>query len=33
MPVDDAISLGKKMRLRFTVEDLLGYELYYDKRE
>ena len=33
MPVDDAITFGKKMRLRFTVEDLLGYELYYGKRE
>lgn len=31
--VDDAVTIGKKMRLRFTVEDLLGYDLFYGKRE
>ena len=32
MPVDDAISLGKKMQLHFYIEDLLGYELSFGKK-
>lgn len=32
VPVDEAIALGKKMELRFYLEDLLGYELSFDKK-
>lgn len=32
VPVDEAIALGKKMELRFYLEDLLGYELFFDKK-
>ena len=31
MPVNDAFTLGKKMQMRFYIEDLLGYELTFDK--
>ena len=31
--VDDAINLGKQMRLKFTIEDLLGYELSFDRKK
>ncbi len=33
IPVNSAISLGKQMQLKFNLEDLLGYELYYDKNK
>ena len=33
LPVNDAILLGKQMQLRFYIEDLLGYELHYNKKE
>jgi protein tyrosine phosphatase (PTP) superfamily phosphohydrolase (DUF442 family) len=32
MPVNDAITLGKQMQLRFYIEDLLGYELSFGKK-
>jgi protein tyrosine phosphatase (PTP) superfamily phosphohydrolase (DUF442 family) len=32
MPVNDAFALGRKMQLNLQMEDLLGYELSYDKK-
>lgn len=32
IPIDDAISLGRQMQFRFYFEDLLGYELSFDKK-
>jgi len=32
LPIDNAISLGKQMQFRFYLEDLLGYELLFDKK-
>ena len=33
IPVNTAITLGKQMQLKFNLEDLLGYDLYYDKNK
>lgn len=33
VPVDEAITLGKQVELKFYLEDLLGYDLYYDKKK
>ena len=32
VPVDEAINLGKQMRFRLYLEDLLGYELSYSEK-
>ena len=32
VPVNDAINLGKQMRFKLYLEDLLGYELSYSKK-
>ena len=32
VPVDDAIDLGKQMRFKLYLEDLLGYELSYREK-
>jgi protein tyrosine phosphatase (PTP) superfamily phosphohydrolase (DUF442 family) len=32
MPMNDAFTLGKQMEMRFYIEDLLGYELSFDKK-
>jgi protein tyrosine phosphatase (PTP) superfamily phosphohydrolase (DUF442 family) len=33
IPVDQAVTLGKHMQMRFYLEDLLGYELSFGKKE
>jgi len=32
VPVDEAITLGKQIRFHLSLEDLLGYELSFDKK-
>ena len=32
IPMNDAFTLGKQMQMRFYIEDLLGYELSFDKK-
>jgi len=31
VPINEAIMLGKQMRLNFAIEELLGYSLFFDK--